>query len=223
MIREDICLRLHKVRTPLHGCSLRAASTDIIHPTAQCTARVFIQGTCHTIQFMVLSSCTHDLILGWDFLQSAEAVINCKGVILGDSNTRESDFILSETKLRACEDTVIPPLASFLVNFSSEPNVSGTFLVTPLSNILLSHGFIVPYSLSKVTDGKTVLPVCNVTHQPLLFVKDTVVASIEPHNSLELASLESTQHFDPPMLPVISNKILLNGIDSDLEDAVKSS
>lgn len=221
MIREDICLRLHKVRTPLHGCSLRAASTDIIHPTAQCTARVSIEGTCHTIQFMVLSSCSHDLILGWDFLQSAEAVINCKGVSLGDSNNRESDSIIVETKLRACEDTVIHPLASFLMNFSSEPSLSGTFIVTPLSTILLSHGFIVPYALSKLTDGKTVLPVCNVTHQPLLFVKDTVVGSIEPHNSLELASLESTHHFDPPTLPVISNQKLLNAIDSDLGEIHK--
>ncbi|MBS2634115.1 retroviral-like aspartic protease, partial [Salmonella enterica subsp. enterica serovar 1,4,[5],12:i:-] len=68
---------LRKVTTPLSGLSLRTASAQSIHPTAVCTARVIIQDALYAVEFIIISSCSHDVILGWDFLARHAAVIRC--------------------------------------------------------------------------------------------------------------------------------------------------
>lgn len=72
----DICRRLKKVVTPYQG-NLRTAGSHLLKPVGVCTARIFLQGALYLVQFVVLSSCTHDIILGWDFLSTTDAIIFC--------------------------------------------------------------------------------------------------------------------------------------------------
>lgn len=77
VIHEKFCRKLKKVTKPLCGLLPRTASAQHIAPLAQCTARVVIDGLVYVVEFFVLSSCSHDIILGRDFLSHHRAVIDC--------------------------------------------------------------------------------------------------------------------------------------------------
>lgn len=80
-----LCRTLKKVKTPIAGLSLRTASAQHIKPLAACTARVVIQNSLYTIEFVVLPSCSHAVILGWDFLSRHAAIIDCARAEVGFS------------------------------------------------------------------------------------------------------------------------------------------
>lgn len=69
----SLCSHLRKVLTPYIGPPLRGANGTLMKPTGQCTARVLIDNQRHHIEFIVLPTCVHLMILGWDFLSSASA------------------------------------------------------------------------------------------------------------------------------------------------------
>ncbi|XP_077525626.1 uncharacterized protein LOC144137578 [Haemaphysalis longicornis] len=73
VISAKLCRSLKKVTTPLLGLSLQTASSEHVAPLAACTARVAIQNNLYTIEFAVLPMCSHDVILGWDFLSNQNA------------------------------------------------------------------------------------------------------------------------------------------------------
>uniref|UniRef100_A0A224YT93 Uncharacterized protein n=1 Tax=Rhipicephalus zambeziensis TaxID=60191 RepID=A0A224YT93_9ACAR len=57
---------------------LSTASAQHIHPSAVCVCRALSSRTlCTSSNFFVLPSCSHDLILGSDFLSCHEAIIDC--------------------------------------------------------------------------------------------------------------------------------------------------
>lgn len=66
---------LHKVLTPAAFRTLQVADgeTAVVH--RMCTARICIAGHSTPVQFAVIHQCTHDLILGLDFLSSHSALI----------------------------------------------------------------------------------------------------------------------------------------------------
>lgn len=77
VISQKLCRSLRKVTTPPTALSLSTASAQRIHPIAACTAKVIIGDVLYHIEFIVLPSCSHDVILGWDFLSRHHAVIDC--------------------------------------------------------------------------------------------------------------------------------------------------
>lgn len=66
---------LQKVSKPSSDVSLRTASC--IPPTAYCIVHAVIDGLLYVVELLVLCSCLHNLILGWDFLSTNHAVIDC--------------------------------------------------------------------------------------------------------------------------------------------------
>lgn len=63
-IDARIFRKIGKVTTPLSGLSLRTANAQHVEPSGACTARVVIQEVLYVIKFIVLPSCSHDIILG---------------------------------------------------------------------------------------------------------------------------------------------------------------
>lgn len=55
----------------------RTASAQDIHPLASCTARVGTEVVVYAIEFIVISFCSNDVILGWEFLSRHNPVIDC--------------------------------------------------------------------------------------------------------------------------------------------------
>ncbi|GFT52734.1 transposon Ty3-I Gag-Pol polyprotein [Trichonephila clavipes] len=56
---------------------LKVADGNFVRPIGKCVLRVRINSRELPFEFIVLSHCSHDVILGWDFLEASQAVIDC--------------------------------------------------------------------------------------------------------------------------------------------------
>ncbi|UYV68394.1 hypothetical protein LAZ67_5004196 [Cordylochernes scorpioides] len=57
--------------------TLKVANNRFVSPLVKCLLRVGINDFQRTAEFLVLPSCSHDVILGWDFLESSSAIMDC--------------------------------------------------------------------------------------------------------------------------------------------------
>ncbi|GFU24811.1 transposon Ty3-I Gag-Pol polyprotein [Trichonephila clavipes] len=62
--------------TDAKSVMLKVADGNFIRPIGKCVLRVRISNRELPFEF-VLSHCSHDVILGWDFLEASQAVIDC--------------------------------------------------------------------------------------------------------------------------------------------------
>lgn len=135
VISAKLCRMLRNVLRPLSDLSLRTATAQNITPLAACTARVFIQGVLYTVEFVVLPSCSHDIILGWDFLATNNAVIDCCHAELELSALHDFESIddhPSSDKLFVSEDNAVPPCSSLLVLYHASLFLMSLFSLRPL-------------------------------------------------------------------------------------------
>lgn len=121
VIRADLCNRLRKVTTPFVGRPFRAVGAQNIVPTGVCTARIIIQEICYCVELVVLSSCSHDVILGWDFLEATSALIDCERAEVDFAEMRlpEENDANDTIKLFLIDDTRIPAFSSVLLPIQS--------------------------------------------------------------------------------------------------------
>lgn len=193
VISEDVCKTLRKVRTPFHGTCLRGAGTNLIYPSALCTARVVIQDTCHHIEFVVLPNCTHSLILGWDFLSLNSAVIDCSHpelflTTLDVCNTATDH----SAKISVETDSVISPFTTHVLPLVSTTAYTTDVVVQP-SSTFLARGIVVPHALIRFIDGKALIAVSNVSTESVLIPHGTVVVTATPHSPVSLCSISAPQ------------------------------
>ena len=119
VISEKLCRSLRKVTTPLTNLALRTATSHYITPSAQCTARVVIQDVRYAVKFVVLPRSSYDVILGWDFLSTHQALVDCARAELTLSNPCPDLDDRSPPKVFAAADVHIVPLSAVLVRVFS--------------------------------------------------------------------------------------------------------
>lgn len=119
IMREDLRRQLHKVLTPPDSKLLRGADSRPISPLGMCSAQITINNETTRVLFTVISNCPHAIILGWDFLSTHAALIDCAtGTIALDipTSAHTSESILS--RLCTTGSHRIPPLAAIPSNFT---------------------------------------------------------------------------------------------------------
>lgn len=77
IIREDVRKMFRLVCTPWNGGTLRSANATLLNPLGIVSVELTIQNEPHRHCFVILPNCTHDIILGWDFLATRRALIDC--------------------------------------------------------------------------------------------------------------------------------------------------
>lgn len=118
--------------TPICGYLLQAAGKQIVAPIATCTARVCVNAAWHIVEFVVLPSCSHAVILGWDFLSAADAVIDCGRFLPDLSETVEPvPLPFLSHKLSCEEDASLPPCASVFLSVSAPDCIDTDVLISP--------------------------------------------------------------------------------------------
>lgn len=141
IMREDLRRRLRKVLTPPDTKTLRGADGGIISPHGMCGARLIVNNKTTFILFTVLITCPHEIILGWDFLSSHSALIDCaKGEIELDTSEScdVSDLVVS--RLCCLETSRIPPLSAAAINVTTTHSIQdGDYIITPNMSILLER------------------------------------------------------------------------------------
>ncbi|GFW89010.1 transposon Ty3-I Gag-Pol polyprotein [Trichonephila clavipes] len=78
VISDKYCRFLKKVLfNDAKSVMLKVADGNFVRPIGKCVLRVRINNRDLPFEFIVLSHCSHDVILGWDFLEASQAIIDC--------------------------------------------------------------------------------------------------------------------------------------------------
>lgn len=119
---------------------------DLIRPLGCSTLSVTLGSNRYVVVFTVLSNCVADVILGWDFLSSTDAIIDC-GERQLHLNTSDTDEFAGcdPVVLRTTADLCISPLTAVAVTLEPEFSFQGDYgLVEPLLTTFVQKGFPVP-------------------------------------------------------------------------------
>lgn len=199
VIDRELCFRLRKVQTPYAGPMLCGANDSPIRPTGLCTARILIDGIRHHIQLAVLSSCAHQIILGWDFLSAASAVISCGRPLIRITDTELSSAAdLSSPNLVTAADFLLPPGRERVLTIKSRDILDGDAVVAPCQRCIF-RGITIASCLVRFSRGYASITACNTTPEPLLLPEGTTVASITEEAPLCVVTGSSASSFSKCM------------------------
>lgn len=223
VLSERLCRSLRKVTTPLFGLTLRTASAQEVKPLAMCTARVLIQDITYVIEFTVLPSCSHDIILGWDFLSRHHAVIDCARAQLELLPLYEPPPSELSVKLVVSEDTTIPPSSSVIVPVSCNVAPDTHVVFTPSSFFLSRKLLPLPSAVIDVRSGSSLMAVCNASPCTTTLFQGECLGCVEAVDPSQVkAVLDGPSFFPVSALSPgsMSNpEVFLQSIDKDLESA----
>ncbi|UYV70237.1 hypothetical protein LAZ67_7002256 [Cordylochernes scorpioides] len=145
--------------------TLRVANNRFVAPLGKCRLSVEINGLQRIFEFLVLPNCSHDAILGWDFLESSKAVIDCGHSEISFSETLNEDQ--SAAQLHLASDDIIPPKCTKRV-LTRTPSVTGikNCAVEGARQLFLEKELFVPSSYLTIWHGQAYLWVTNFSKHP---------------------------------------------------------
>ncbi|UYV69914.1 hypothetical protein LAZ67_7001174 [Cordylochernes scorpioides] len=145
--------------------TLRVANNRFVAPLGKCRLRVEINGLQRIFEFLVLPNCSHDAILGWDFLESSKAVIDCGHSEISFPETLNEDQ--SAAQLHLASDDIIPPKCTKRV-LTRTPSVTGikNCAVEGVRQLFLEKELFVPSSYLTIWHGQAYLWVTNFSKHP---------------------------------------------------------
>lgn len=199
VIHETFCRKIRKVMTPLSGVTLRTANAQPVYPLAMCTARVTIQAIPHIVELVVLRSCSHDVILGWDFLSRNRAVIDCFRAEVELFSPNDGAAETRSVKLVAAEDASIPPSSFVLVTVSSPDVPDATVLFTPSSLFSSRTNLLLPFAVLNIKCGSSIMSISNPSPCPSRVLRGGCLGCVEvvaPHLVVDIPNESATGHLD---------------------------
>ncbi|UYV61797.1 K02A2.6-like, partial [Cordylochernes scorpioides] len=146
------------------GMTLRVADGKYIVSRGRCTLRLEINGLVQPFEFIVLPSCSHDIILGWDFLEASRAIIDCGSaeILLEKAELPEDSSSIFQT-VAADDSFIIPAGSTKQINVISEAILGVSEVVMEPSRILfLERDLMVPASIFAVQHGKGRIWITNI-------------------------------------------------------------
>ncbi|UYV66564.1 K02A2.6-like [Cordylochernes scorpioides] len=146
------------------GMTLRVADGKYIVSRGRCTLRLEINELVQPFEFIVLPSCSHDIILGWDFLEASRAIIDCGSAeILLEKAELPEDYSSIFQTVAADDSFIIPAGSTKQINVISEAILGVSDVVMEPSRILfLERDLMVPASIFAVQHGKGRIWITNI-------------------------------------------------------------
>lgn len=211
VMSADFRRRLRKVLTP---ATSRVRVADGGTPTVDglCTARVTIAGHSTPVQFTVLSSCAHHIILGLDFLADHSALIDCsQGVLHLDLPQVDPEQALTSLRLHSSEYARLPSqAASFVLLTPSCPVPDGDYIVAPILDLLLTRNVALPHTIATIKSNAVSLPFLNFSYSSQVLPLGICVATLSPLAPSQVATFDAT----PVRLPVAQSQTPPLSIDA---------
>lgn len=137
----------------------------------------------YPVEFLVLPSCSHDVILGWDFLSRNRAIIDCARAQVEFDSPLDAPYAdlqsTAPAKLTVAHDTDIPPRSAALVPLccSSIPDAPVVFTPSPL--FVHRKSLSLPFALLTVHAGTSAIVVNNESLEPLRLLHGEVLGCVE--------------------------------------------
>ncbi|GFY35264.1 transposon Ty3-I Gag-Pol polyprotein [Trichonephila clavipes] len=172
---------------------LKVADGNFVRPIGKCVLRVRINNRELPFEFIVLSHCSHDVILGWDFLEASQAVIDC-----GQNELVLEDICRDSTapdawNLYATRDYTLKPHSLTRITVSGYQTRGDINVVLDGSKHLLFEKILLhrpwyPHIVTeKVMSG---LPTCTVRNQ--IIPRGMCIGQAEPLNEGHLCVISDT-------------------------------
>ncbi|GFW90084.1 transposon Ty3-I Gag-Pol polyprotein [Trichonephila clavipes] len=139
---------------------LKVAEGNFVRPIGKSVLRVRINNRELPFEFIALSHCSHDVILGWDFLEASQAVINCGQNELKD--ICQDSTAPDAWKLYATRDYALKPHSLTRITVSGYQTRGDINVVLDGSkHLLFEKNIAIPSMVSTYRNGKSDVWVAN--------------------------------------------------------------
>ncbi|UYV60343.1 K02A2.6-like [Cordylochernes scorpioides] len=156
VISEDF--RRH-IRTPLlssKGPIIRVANSKCVRALGRCVLKINVNELTQPFEFIVLSECSHKVILGWDFLKLTQAKINCGENELYLREAPMKEELCPVDTVCTLEDSIIPPNSIKQITVVCS-NIAGVqeVLITCSKALTMDKELIIPASVVSLSHGRS--------------------------------------------------------------------
>ncbi|UYV84941.1 hypothetical protein LAZ67_X004064, partial [Cordylochernes scorpioides] len=179
VISEDFRCR---IRTPMlssKGPIIRVANSKCVRALGKCVLRIKVNELTQPFEFLVLSQCSHCVILGWDFLKLTQAEINCEHdeLYLKDAPMKEEPHPVDT--FHTLKDNIIPPnsIKQITVVCSDVPGVQEV-AITCSKGLTLEKEIVIPASIVSLNHGRGKVWVVNGTNYAKIIPEGMKVAEL---------------------------------------------
>lgn len=172
VISEEYRRQLRKIMfSDSRNIVLKVADGKYVQPVGKCIVRLKINGRSQPFEFIVLSQCSHDVILGWDFLETSQAVIDCgrSELLLEELMPKASEESLHQDSLRlsSVQDCIVPAGTMAKIVVSGMENYKTIEVIVECNKTLtLEKDLIIPSSIITFENGRGELWVANAFTEP---------------------------------------------------------
>ncbi|GFV71415.1 transposon Ty3-I Gag-Pol polyprotein [Trichonephila clavipes] len=172
---------------------LKVADGNFVRPIGKCVLRVRINNRELPFEFIVLSHCSHDVILGWDFLEASQAVIDC-----GQNELVLEDICRDSTapdawNLYATRDYTLKPHSLTRITVSGYQTRGDINVVLDGSkHLLFEKNIATPSMVSTYRNGKSDVWVTNLQFRNQIIPRGMCIGQAEPLNEGHLCVISDT-------------------------------
>ncbi|GFW33918.1 retrovirus-related Pol polyprotein from transposon opus [Trichonephila clavipes] len=172
---------------------LKVADGNFVRPIGKCVLRVRINNRELPFEFIVLSHCSHDVILGWDFLEASQAVIDC-----GQNELVLEDICRDSTapdawNLYATRDYTLKPHSLTRITVSGYQIRGDINVVLDGSkHLLFEKNIATPSMVSTYRNGKSDVWVTNLQFRNQIIPRGMCIGQAEPLNEGHLCVISDT-------------------------------
>ncbi|UYV84067.1 hypothetical protein LAZ67_X001053 [Cordylochernes scorpioides] len=146
--------------------TLKVANNRFVSPIGKCIVKLEISNFMQAFEFLVLSGCSHDVILGWNLLEASRAIIDCGRSEIAFSETIDDESRDSLKRFFVEEEYIVPPKSSKMITVSTSEVAGRKSMIAEGSRkLLLDKEISIPASLITVLHGKAELWITNFSTQ----------------------------------------------------------
>lgn len=169
---------------------LKVADGSYVKPLGTCVLKLTIDGRTQPCLFTVMSKCSHDLILGFDFLNASKAVIDCgRAELKLDELLQDQQKELQTYSVYAMSDTVIPASSFRRIAAQVKELHEGSDLLIEGNKFLgMCQGIAIPSTIASFIQGKGSLWMANGHTKPRFVPKGMCIG----HASLACPNILNT-------------------------------
>ncbi|UYV66544.1 hypothetical protein LAZ67_4002015 [Cordylochernes scorpioides] len=222
VISERFRLKLRKIMFAETDVTLRVANGKIVRPKGRCTLKLDLNGLQESFEFVVMEDCSHEVILGWNFLKLSRAIIDSADdtlfleKCLFEDTPKNSSPLYSELEYR------IEPASIQLIEVASRDIPNDAIVVAECrKELLLERELTAPSSVISLTNNRGKLWVVNWSPYPKLIPQGMHVADSAVIEDSQLCTLADCNQVETEAKHSEDPKISEFFIDDSLVESQK--
>ncbi|UYV64680.1 K02A2.6-like, partial [Cordylochernes scorpioides] len=198
VISDGLRRQLKKTMFKDSGMTLKVADGKNVTSIGRCTISLSINGLEQPLEFIVLPNSNPSIILGWDFLEASNAVIDCGRA---EIRLEEAKDVLNSPasmgKVVASRSVVIPAESAKLINVMSEElNGQNQVLFEPSKKVSIGKGLTLPCALFRLSHNKGKLWIVNSGTTAQIVPKGMCLGKIQRVEENNLTAISECSEFN---------------------------